>query len=177
MNEYRANGINTAMHFPVSNNDPEYKEKLFMAAQYLHGLVDKQNKKVFIHCSSGLIRTPTIVLVYLCIFKRVKSWKSVPNTRDFIVESCSQSMPNMMLVEQIIAENKHFQDQQIDIQEEKDRRRQEVIKKYDQKARILRELQFEKEERQRKEIERQRMLSQRRQDHANEQQRLDRESQ
>ena len=32
--------------------------------------------------------------------------------------------------------------------------RQEIIRKYDQKARILRELQIEKEERQRRELER-----------------------
>lgn len=60
---------------------------------------------------------------------------------------------------------------------EKDRRRQEIIRKHDQKARILRELQLEKEDRVRKEVDRQRMLAQRRQDHADEQARLDRESQ
>lgn len=83
---------------------------MFNAAQYLHSLVDKQNKKVFIHCSSGLIRAPTIVLTYLCIFKRIKQWKSVPQSRDYIHESCSQSMPNVQLVERIIAENRDFQD-------------------------------------------------------------------
>jgi len=108
MNDYRAVGIGTAMHYPCSKNDPDYKDKVFMAAQYLHGLIDKQDKKVFIHCSSGLNRTPTIVLTYLCIFKRVKSWKNVPLTRDFVVESCSKSVPNVPLVEQIIAENKDF---------------------------------------------------------------------
>lgn len=29
MNEYRRHGIDTAMHFPCSNNDPDYKEKVF----------------------------------------------------------------------------------------------------------------------------------------------------
>jgi len=62
------------------------------------------------------MRTPTIVLTYLCLFKRVKSWKNVEMTRDFMSESCSKSMPNVPLVEQIIGENKKFQDQQIDIQ-------------------------------------------------------------
>jgi hypothetical protein len=147
-----------------------------MAAQYLHGLIDKQNKKVFIHCSSGLIRTPTIVLTYLCIFKRVKSWQNVSQTRDFVTESCSQSMPNVPLVEQIVAENRKFQDQQVDSNTEKDRKRQEIIRKYDQKARILKELQIEKEERKRKDLERQRMLAQRRSDHAAEMQRLDKEN-
>lgn len=99
MSEYRANKIETAMHYPCSNTDADFKEKVFMAAQYLHGLIDKQNKSVFIHCSSGLIRSPTIVLAYLCIFKRVKQWKSVPQTRDFITESCSSSMPKVNLVE------------------------------------------------------------------------------
>jgi len=140
MNEYRSNGIETAMHYPVNNKDPDYKEKVFMAAQYLHGLIDKQNKKVFIHCSSGLIRTPTVVLTYLCIFKRVKTWKNISLTRDFVTECCSKSMPNVATVEQIVAANKKFQDDQVDIQEEKDRRRQAIIKKYDQKEKILREL-------------------------------------
>lgn len=162
MNDYRANGITTAMHFPVTNYDGDYKEKVFTAAQYLHKLVDMQSKKVFIHCSSGLIRTPTIVLTYLTIFKRVKSWKSVSQTRDVVCECCGQHKPQENIVEQIIAANRSFQDQQVDIHTEKDRRRQEIIRKYDQKDRILRELQYEKEERQRKEIERQRMLAQRR---------------
>jgi len=60
--------------------------------------------------------------------------------------------------------------------EEKDRMRQEIIRKYDQKARILREIQIERDDRQRKENERQRMLTQRRKDHQNEMSRLDRES-
>ena len=81
------------MHYPVNNKDADYKEKVFMAAQYLHGLIDKQSKKVFIHCSSGLIRTPTVVLTYLCIFKRVKTWKNISATRDFMTECCSKSMP------------------------------------------------------------------------------------
>lgn len=72
MNEYRRHGIDTAMHFPCSNTDHDYKEKVFQASQYIFGLADKQNKKVFVHCSSGLMRSPTSVLAYLCIFKRVK---------------------------------------------------------------------------------------------------------
>lgn len=165
MNEYRHFGIDTAMHYPVSNNDADYKEKVFMAAQYIHGLVEKQNKKVYIHCSSGLTRSPTSVLAYLCIFKRVKQWKSVTSTRDVITENCHSSLPNVTVVEQIVAENRKFQDQQVDILQEKDRMRQEIIRKYDQKARILREIQVEKDDRQRKENERQRMLTQRRKDH------------
>lgn len=177
MLEYKENGITTAMHYPCSNVDSDYKDKVFNAAQYLHSLVDKQNKKVFIHCASGLIRSPTVVLTYLCIFKRVKQWKSVPKSRDFITESCSQSMPNIQLVERIVAEKRDFQDKQIDLHTEKDRKRQEIIRRHDQKARILKELQLEKEDRHRREIERQRMLAQRRKDHADEQARLDRESQ
>lgn len=159
MNDYRNFGIDTAMHYPCSNNDHQYKEKVFKAAQYLHGLINTQKKDVFIHCSSALVRTPTVLLAYLCIFKRVRNWKNVAEVNQFVMENSKGCVPQRFLVEQIIQENKHFQDQQVDINTEKDKLRKEMIRKYDQKDRILRELAVEKEDRKRKELERQRYIA------------------
>lgn len=94
-------------------------------------MVNKNNLKVFIHCSSGLVRSPTVVLAYLSIFKRVKSWKNINLSRDFVVLNSQNSVPNVTLVESIVHSNRVFQDKQIDIDSEKDSRRREMMLKYD----------------------------------------------
>jgi len=165
------------MHYPCNNTDHDFKEKVFAACQYLHGLVNKQNKRVFIHCSSGLVRAPTVVLAYLCIYKRIKVWRNVLQSKDFVIQNSCNAVPNTTVVDLIISENKAFQDKQVDFESEKDQRRIEIRSKYDQKARILRELALEKEERKRKEAERQRLLVSRRQEHQNTETRLEQEHQ
>jgi protein-tyrosine phosphatase len=81
---YRSAGIDTVVHFPCSNVDPKYEDKVFTACKHLHDLISSKQRRVFIHCSSGLVRSPTVVLAYMCIFKRVKNWRNVDQTRDYI---------------------------------------------------------------------------------------------
>jgi len=74
MNDYRQYSIDTAMHYPVANDDDQYKIRVFAAAQYLNDLINNKDKKVFIHCTSGIVRCTTVVLAYLCLYKRVENW-------------------------------------------------------------------------------------------------------
>lgn len=70
-------------------------------------------------------------------------------------------------------ENRAFHEKQIDVDKEREMKRRELIRKYDQKPKIFRELELEKQERLRREQERQRMLTQRRNDHTRTEQKLD----
>lgn len=158
MDEYRHYGIDTAMHFPIAQNDENYRVRVFSASQYLNDLLNNKNKKVFIHCTSGIVRSPTVVLAYHCLYKRTEHWKNVHLSRNSIVESVNDSNPNVDIVEKIIQDNYEFQQNQIDINSQKDIRRKEIIMKFDQKSRILRELAQEKEQRNIAEMERQRYL-------------------
>lgn len=119
------------MHYPCKDSDHDYKERVFAACQYLHGLVNKQNKTVYIHGSNGLNRAPTVVLAYLCIYKRIKCWRNVLHSRDFVIQNSCNATPNTTVVDTIIAENKAFQDKQVDFESEKDQRRIEIRSKYD----------------------------------------------
>jgi protein tyrosine phosphatase (PTP) superfamily phosphohydrolase (DUF442 family) len=51
-----------------------YCFELFSAAKELNRLVIP-GSHVYLHCSSGVTRSPTLALVFLCMFKRVESWK------------------------------------------------------------------------------------------------------
>lgn len=77
MQIYRSYGIDTALHYPCSNNSSDYNQRLFVACKHVFNMVNNKNLRVFVHCSSGLIRAPTVVLAYLCMFKRVRNWQNV----------------------------------------------------------------------------------------------------
>lgn len=71
---YAENGI-LCQRFPVKDADEdELCASLFVAAQHLNNMLNKQDHTVYLHCTSGISRAPAVLLVYLCLFKRVKQW-------------------------------------------------------------------------------------------------------
>jgi len=63
------------MHFPIDDQSSQDKaEKYFQAAQYLNDMINNQGLKVYVHGSSGISRSPTAILTYLTIYKRVNTW-------------------------------------------------------------------------------------------------------
>lgn len=98
-------------------------------------------------------------------------------TKDYIVENAFNSIPSVTIVEQLIYDNRSFHEKQIDIDSERDLRRRELIRKYDQKDKILREIAKEQDERRKREAERLKYLNQRRIDHQKNESRLDQETQ
>lgn len=143
----------------------------------MNELVNKKNLKVFVHCTSGISRSATVILAYLCLFKRVQGWEQVATIREFVRSHSHPTQANLAIVQHIINDNRDFQARQIDIKDELDQKRKDRIKQYEQKNIILQELEREEEERRKKEIIRQQQLAERKQRNAEEQKRLDNEMQ
>mmetsp|Transcript_11457 Transcript_11457/g.19382 ORF Transcript_11457/g.19382 Transcript_11457/m.19382 type:complete len:304 (+) Transcript_11457:792-1703(+) len=75
---YEEKGIQKSMHYPIDDQDEaEYQTHVLTAAQYLNDLTKNQGHKVFIHCNSGISRSPTVLLAYMCLYKRARTWKSI----------------------------------------------------------------------------------------------------
>ena len=86
---YNQHDIKTVIYHPVSDsNTQKYAMKTFAATQYLHGM-RKKGYKVFIHCSTGVSRAPTVVLAYLTLYKRVNNWNNVDEVNMFLKENHS----------------------------------------------------------------------------------------
>jgi protein-tyrosine phosphatase len=70
---YKGRGINLVINYPVSDvKEDDYLEQLFEASQHMHELIGVKGQHVFVHCSSGVSRAPTLVVVYLALFLRHK---------------------------------------------------------------------------------------------------------
>jgi protein-tyrosine phosphatase len=82
---YSSRGIKKSINFPIDDRvENDYAEQVFTAAQYLNNLIAEKRHSVFIHCTSGLSRAPTVVLTYLCLFKRVKCWMDLRESLKFL---------------------------------------------------------------------------------------------
>lgn len=85
-----------------------YSEKLFEAAQQLHQLLIQG--KVFVHCMSGTTRSPTLIIVYLCLYLKHKNWLNPIDVSIFVNNEYHCSTPNMKAVNRTLREYKSFQD-------------------------------------------------------------------
>lgn len=70
---YQANEIK-AIHFPIHDfNEGDLTSKLFEGAKIINELIS-QGHVVYVHCTAGMGRAPAVVLVYLCLFKKLSCW-------------------------------------------------------------------------------------------------------
>lgn len=126
--EYRPRGINwnklkdiyahkgmKVQRYQVNDmREKDLVSSMFLAAQYIHKLVDQQNLQTFVHCSSGITRAPEVVIVYLCLFKKHKAWASPESVAHFLKAFNFRINPNMKAVKKCLAANLEFQNVQKD---------------------------------------------------------------
>ena len=68
---FRRNGISIYKNELVRDQtEEEYCLTLFKAAIALEDLVNVQGCHVFVHCFTGISRTPTLILLYWALFLR-----------------------------------------------------------------------------------------------------------
>jgi predicted protein tyrosine phosphatase len=71
---YAERGI-TPNHFPIHDfNEGDLVSKLFEAAKEINDMINNKGLNVYVHCTAGMGRAPASVLVYLCLYKKVKCW-------------------------------------------------------------------------------------------------------
>lgn len=94
---YRNKGINVIVKSPCTAEDEDtYAEMLFQAAKHLYDLVDLKGHRVYVHCSTGVSRSPTLFLCYQALF--MKSNLSLPDMQKELRKLHSYSTPNMKMI-------------------------------------------------------------------------------
>jgi len=108
MLEYYAERNIKAVHFPIHDfNEGDLTSKIFEAAKILHEMIDKEGRHVYVHCTAGMGRAPASVLVYLCLFKKVKCWSNPTDVDKFVKSYRKVSVPNMRAVYSVVESNKY----------------------------------------------------------------------
>ena len=82
---YKKYGINSHTHFPILDiNERDYIESLYSGACFIHECIDNKKQKLFVHCTTGVSRAPTLVLVYLALFCKHENYDNFEVLYDFL---------------------------------------------------------------------------------------------
>lgn len=127
-NWYHNRGINSIIHDPVCDNmEAEYCDDLFRAAIKLYELNVIQGKKVFLNCTAGVSRGPTLLIIYLALFIRHPSWRNIEELYNYVEEQYEWQDANMKIAALVIHKNKDFQENQYKMfLEDEERRKREA---------------------------------------------------
>ena len=86
MFQNRAN-ITNVVHMPVLDDELDlYVNDLIHAANQLDKMINEKGEVVFIHCTTGISRAPTLFIVYLAIYCRHKLWEKPDALAAFVLE-------------------------------------------------------------------------------------------
>ena len=80
----KKHGITNVVSFPVddlSEND-DYVKAIYKVVNVIREIVES-NQKVFVHCTSGISRAPTIGTLYLCIYEGMTVGDAVKSIKKF----------------------------------------------------------------------------------------------
>jgi protein-tyrosine phosphatase len=108
---YGKNGIFCVynFHIPELNKLSDIVNLLLEAAQQLNNLFENQNhKKIYLHCNSGMTRAPTVAIVFLCLFCKVKCWQNPVEVYKLFKSYRSTCFPNMKAVLKTVSRNPQF---------------------------------------------------------------------
>lgn len=65
--------------------------------------INEKKRYVFLNCTTGISRGPTLLMCYLALFKRNQGWKNVEELSKFIKDNYNQSAkPNIRVVKKVI---------------------------------------------------------------------------
>lgn len=102
------------MRLPLKENDEgEYAFDLFRICQKINQIVEVEKKgPLLVHCTSGVTRSPTVALAYLCIFKKIEDWDNPHGFSNYLRVLNPRIFPNMSVVNRTISNNQNFIDRQ-----------------------------------------------------------------
>jgi len=56
--------------FPIAHGSTDkMTDKLFQACLILNDMINNKGERVFVHCMSGTTRSPTLILLFLCLYR------------------------------------------------------------------------------------------------------------
>jgi len=97
---FYVNGIVVAKNVPVNDSSEDtYCQDIFQAAQYLNDMINNKNLRVFIYDQSGVSRSPSVVMAYLTLFKKVQFWNYVPLVESILLSHYPECCPNTLMVQ------------------------------------------------------------------------------
>jgi protein-tyrosine phosphatase len=105
---YRSKGISTIIHEPTLDDfEDQYARELFRSACTLNDLI-KQGHRVFMNCTAGVSRAPTVMLVYLALFIRHEKWEDIEALYQYIEFHYRWQDANMKIAKLVIEQHKEF---------------------------------------------------------------------
>ena len=135
VDEFRRHGVKTYYRFGLSDDDDEqYSQDLFEAQQILSDLVENKQEKVYVHCTTGITRSPSVICAYGSLNMINADWKN-PEAMERIVSDCHRySEPNMRVVTKCISDNRWYTDEilekrrKLELDKERLRREEEAYR-------------------------------------------------
>lgn len=108
--KYRDVGIYNCVSHPILDEDEdEYIEELFHAAQHLNDLIEQGNV-VYVYDNTSTSRAPTLILTYLTLFMKCKNYDYLPDAQNEVIMSHEISTPNTKIVAKLLKKHHKFQD-------------------------------------------------------------------
>jgi protein-tyrosine phosphatase len=62
-------------------------------------MINEQGEEVYVHCTTGVSRAPTLIIVYLAVYCRHRKWNDLPALKNFVTDNHPNAFPNMVAVE------------------------------------------------------------------------------
>ena len=83
-------------HIPIKNfSERDLKANLFKAATKLNEMINERGQKVYVHCTAGVGRGPSVVLAYLFLFKKADiDCDDINAVSEYIKKYRGQTVPN-----------------------------------------------------------------------------------
>ena len=156
---YKDHGIHAYRRVAIHDDDDvEYSQDLFEAAQILDELINRQNHIVYVHCGSGFVRAPTLAALYICLYVKSKNYDRPEEVEKMIKKRMDgTAVVNLEAVNRSITTNLRIQTEILDkiraIEYERERKEREERDRLEEEKRRLERIAREEEERLRRERE------------------------
>ena len=72
-------------------------------------MVNNSGLSVYVHCAAGVSRAPAVIIMYLCLFKKLKCWQGVEDVFNFVKAFNGNIHPNIKAIQKCLVANTHFQ--------------------------------------------------------------------
>ena len=103
---FQAQEIHMSKNIEINEMDTaNYLLNWLKAAHYIENVVRVKRKKVFVYCTSGVSRAPSVIMTYLAYFKQVERYDDLQYIEDLLALFHPGSLPNAEAVALLLENN------------------------------------------------------------------------